>query len=187
MRAPVLAAALLVALSVAGPAQQAPPARPPAVDSALKRTDSLVTARADSLRRLRGDSAAPRAQRPDSIRPRPPISPGGAFLRSLLVPGWGQAGLGRHLTGALFVAFEGTALMMAWKSEWHLDFARQAGKTGVTAAREREDWYVLLAFNHLFAAAEAYVAAHLWDFPVGLRARALPGGSTGVGVTLPLR
>src|SRR6266496_4505972 len=30
------------------------------------------------------------------------IRPMGAFLRSLLVPGWGQAATGRHVTGALF-------------------------------------------------------------------------------------
>src|SRR5438105_15261286 len=34
------------------------------------------------------------------------IRPIGAFLRSLLVPGWGQAATGRHVTGALFATWE---------------------------------------------------------------------------------
>jgi hypothetical protein len=28
-----------------------------------------------------------------------------------------------------------------------------------------EDWVALLIFNHLFAAADAFVAAQLWDVP----------------------
>lgn len=34
-----------------------------------------------------------------------------------------------------------------------------------------EDWLAVMAFNHLFAGADALVAAHLWDLPgrVGLR------------------
>jgi hypothetical protein len=43
----------------------------------------------------------------------------------------------------------------------------------------------LLIFNHLMAAAEAYVSSHLYDFPEGLKARALPGGRTGVGLSVP--
>src|SRR3989441_12492038 len=34
------------------------------------------------------------------------IRPMGAFWRSLLLPGWGQAETGRPVTGALFVAWE---------------------------------------------------------------------------------
>jgi hypothetical protein len=42
---------------------------------------------------------------------------------------------------------------------------------------------VLWGFNHLFSGAEAYVAAHLRDFPRDLKVRAFPGG---VGVSVPL-
>jgi hypothetical protein len=45
---------------------------------------------------------------------------------------------------------------------------------------------VLLAFNHLFAGLEAYVSAHLADFPGDLRFEALPGGA-GAGITIPVR
>jgi hypothetical protein len=138
---------------------------------------------------VRADTAAARRpSRPDSVRPRPPVSPGGAFIRSLLIPGWGQSALGRDLAGGLFVAFEGVAITMAWKSDWQRDFAVQRGQGIEAPTQEREDWLVLVAFNHLFSAAEAYVAAHLWDFPAGLKFRAAPGpgGGTVVGASLPL-
>ena len=37
--------------------------------------------------------------------------------------------------------------------------------------QEREDWIVLLVFNHLLAGAEAFVSANLYDFPATLKAR----------------
>jgi hypothetical protein len=45
---------------------------------------------------------------------------------------------------------------------------------------------VLLAFNHLFSGLEAYVSAHLDDFPGDLRIEAVPGG-VGASVSLPIR
>lgn len=37
-----------------------------------------------------------------------------------------------------------------------------------------EDWIAALVFNHLFAAADAYVAANLWDFHANVAATATP-------------
>ena len=34
-----------------------------------------------------------------------------------------------------------------------------------------EDWVAFLCANHLFAAADAYVAAHLWDLPAQISVR----------------
>jgi hypothetical protein len=139
--------------------------------------DTAVVARVDSALQARTDS----------VRPRPPITPTGAFLRSLALPGWGQARLGRNVTGGMFVAFEGVAAAMVWKSYWQLDFAEARGKFVRSHRQEREDWLVLLVFNHLMSAAEAYVSAHLHDFPAGLRMERLPDGATGVGIAIPLR
>jgi hypothetical protein len=50
-----------------------------------------------------------------------------------------------------------------------------------------EDWVAMLAFTHLFAAADAFVAAHLWDLPQQVEIRRLPGGATGVGARLRFR
>jgi hypothetical protein len=110
-----------------------------------------------------------------------PIS---AAWRSLLIPGWGQAATGRAITGALFVAWEGTTLYMMWKARSETQYFDESGVPGEGGKRqEEEDWLVLLVFNHLFAAAEAFVAGHLQDFPEELEIRAVPGG---VGARLPL-
>lgn len=171
--------AVLLALGAALPATAQEPGLPPAPPR-----DS-VTIPLDSTVRIRADSAI--QARSDSIRPRPPITPTGAFVRSLIIPGWGQARLGRNVTGGLFVAFEGVAAAMVWKSYWQLEFAQARGKFVRSHRQEREDWLVLLGFNHLFAATEAYVSAHLYDFPAALKIERLPGGGTNVGVTIPLR
>ena len=129
------------------------------------------------------------AQRADSIfYPRAPVSPMGGFWRSLLVPGWGQAKLNRKLTGALFVAWEGVTLGMALKTTHELNYLKATGSGSVNAKKgEQQDWLVLLGFNHLLSAIEAYVAAHLWDFPGDLEVRVTPvrGGAV-AGFTLPI-
>ncbi|MES2306411.1 MAG: hypothetical protein V4558_12925 [Gemmatimonadota bacterium] len=110
------------------------------------------------------------------------------FFRSLLIPGWGQASLDRKLTGGIFVAFEGIALGMALKANYELRYLTRTNSLRVEGKRaERQDWFFLVGVNHLFAALEAFVSANLYDFPGDLRMRPLPGGRTGVGMTLPLR
>jgi hypothetical protein len=128
---------------------------------------------------------SPRALR-DTVT-RPPISPRSAFLRSLIVPGLGQAALDRGTAGGIFVSLESLALLMTIKSKRDLNVARRleadsvffaidaSGDTvfvpspvaGRVRARKQhvEDWVAILIFNHLFAAADAFVAAQLWDVP----------------------
>jgi hypothetical protein len=52
-----------------------------------------------------------------------------------------------------------------------------------------EDWIAVVVFNHLFAGADAFVAAQLWDLPshVALRAAPLPKGGTSVTMSLRFR
>ena len=112
------------------------------------------------------------------------IGPGGAFRRSLLLPGWGQAVTGRHTAGALFVAWEGVTAMMTLKAQREADYMDRIGAAGLKAKRQEvQDWMVLWIFNHLFAGAEAYVAGHLRDFPKDLQIESVPGG---VGLSIPL-
>ena len=137
-----------------------------------------------------GAQAAPLTRRPipapDTLT-RQPISPLNAFWRSFLIPGWGQSRLNRKLTGGIFVAWEGVTLGMSLKTRKELRYLRRNGSARADSKRqEHEDWLVLLAFNHLFAGLEAYVAAHLADFPGDLRVEALPGG-VGARVSLPFR
>ena len=112
------------------------------------------------------------------------IRPFAAFWRSLLIPGWGQARTGRHVTGAAFVTWEGVTVMMTLKAQQEANYMKEIGADGLKAKRQEvQDWLVLWIFNHLFAGAEAYVSAHLQDFPRELKVRALPQG---VGLTVPL-
>jgi hypothetical protein len=117
----------------------------------------------------------------------PPISPLGAFGRSFLIPGWGQAALGRRVTGAYFVFWEGVTLAMTIKAVHQLSYLEAVGDSARVESKKQEiqDWAVLLVFNHLVAGAEAFVSAYLWDFPVELEVRALPGGAIGLGARLP--
>jgi hypothetical protein len=143
------------------------------------------SARADTARVAVG--AAPAAITARDTLSEPPISPRSAFLRSLIVPGLGQAALDRGTAGGIFVSLEALSLLMTIKSKRDLRVARRLeadslffgfepnGDTifapspvaGRVRARKQhvEDWVALLIFNHLFAAADAFVAAQLWDVP----------------------
>ena len=139
-------------------------------------------------------------QPPDSLRP--VVAPLPAFFRSLILPGWGQALLDRKLTGGLFLLWEGVTLGMTVKTAREVAFIRDTEDTRQIPEGAREsfrlrakkaehqDWLVLLIFNHLFSGLEAFVSAHLWDFPVDLRLQALPaetGPRPGLGMTIPFR
>jgi hypothetical protein len=114
-------------------------------------------------------------------------SPMNAFWRSFLLPGWGQAKLGRKIPAAIFVAWEGTTLGMSLKTRHELAYLRRTNSGRADdKRREHEDWIVLLAFNHVFAGLEAYVSGHLSDFPADLSLQAVPGGFGGT-VTIPFR
>jgi len=154
-----------------------------AQDTAAVAVDSAVA----PVPEFTPDTAITPAWAPDTGRS--PASPMGALWRSILIPGWGQAKFDRKLTGALFVAWEGVTLGMSIKTSHELQYLRRTNSGSASAKqKERQDWLVLLAFNHLFSAIEAYVSAHLWDFPEDLQIRAvpLPTGGVGAGVRLPV-
>jgi len=154
-------------------------------------TRALGAQRADSAR----VGARPSAADSNRAKiPKPPLSPRRAFLYSLALPGYSQSVLGRPTAGALFVLTESIALVMLRESAADLREARRfrtdslvvigyedpgggAAVTPITqtsAYNDRlvdirrghvEDWIAFIVANHLFAAADAYVAAHLWDLP----------------------
>jgi len=107
------------------------------------------------------------------------ISPKGAFVRSLVLPGWGQSAVGSPGRGAVYFALETASLWMVYKSQRKLHFARrnqeylrevgeleEDRQTGLVNSREEqlEDWITLSGFFLLFNAADAFVSAHLVDF-----------------------
>lgn len=134
----------------------------------------------------------------------PPLTPKRAFLYSALLPGFGQARLDRGTSGALFASVELAAMVMVRRSGMDLREARRyqidtlpaeyrvAGsaveKNGTftnqftrdlvrTRRLHVEDWLAVLAFNHLFAGADAFVSAQLWNVPVELSAIPRPSGA----------
>jgi hypothetical protein len=140
------------------------------------------------------DTAGPRPEL------KPPISPRRAFLYSLMLPGYAQSILGRGKTGTLLVAFESVAIVMLRESALNARDARRFLNDSVVVSyvdingspsvryeptrftqqlldkrREQvEDWIAVLIGNHLFAAADAYVAALLWDLPTEVAIRGTP-------------
>jgi hypothetical protein len=176
LRVAVLVAAQLVIVAVAAQAQRVDStrvgARPPKVDTAV------------------------------TPPPTPPLSPRRAFLYSLVLPGYAQAVLGRPTAGALFVLSESIAIALLRESNAELRQARRfqsdsllkLGRDPVSGALvtvpaphgdelinlrrgHREDWVAFLIANHLFAGADAYVAAHLWDLPSQVSVRASDQGT----------
>ncbi len=134
----------------------------------------------------------------------PPLTPKRAFMYSAFLPGVGQARLDRGTSGALFASIELAAIVMMRRSQIDLREARRyqidtlpnqylvAGdsviRNGVftngftrdlvrTRRLHVEDWMAVVAFNHLFAGADAFVSAQLWDVPVELSAYPRPSGA----------
>ena len=150
-------------------------------------------------------------------------SPGGAFLRSVLVPGWGQAASGSYGRAAFYFLAQAGNVWMAYKTDSLRGTARrrqqmlEAAKTAellrgdvapeaieaelaadegiedirllATARDEQmEDWVVLLVFFTFFGGADAFVSAHLADFPAPLTVEPVAGPSGTafeVGLSLP--
>ena len=154
---------------------------------------------------VRGQEPADTVARVDTAGPRPelqpPLSPRRAFLYSLLMPGYSQSVLGRHRAGALQLVFEAAAIVMIRQSAADVREARRNLADSIPVAfvnelgrpeirfertpfsssllRSRrshlEDWIAVLFANHLFSAADAYVASLLWDLPAEVQADARHG------------
>jgi hypothetical protein len=146
------------------------------------------------------------AQRTDSVAAlQPPITPRRAFFASFLVPGYSQTVLGRHKAAAAFLLVEAISLSMIRESIADVHEAKRTENdtliisyvdgNGLPKVQTRtprfsdkevrtrrahvEDWVALLVANHLFAGADAFVAANLWDLPqrIGLRVLPRDGGA----------
>lgn len=190
--------AAVLSLGAARLSAQQPVPTPPARPDSVAPADPLRVP-ADSARPRTGPTRARAAVTP-RVGLEPPVSPRRAFLSSLLVPGLGQARLDRPSAGALFVTVELMAATLAAKSAYELRTAKAfrgdslpveipldslgrplparqqtEGPFSNDLVRSRrlhlEDWLAVIAFNHLIAGAEAYVAANLWDLPTQVSAR----------------
>jgi hypothetical protein len=149
------------------------------------------------------------------------VSPGGAFLRAIVVPGWGHAAIGEHTRGGFYFLTESAAAWMVVRTRLRLNAAKDVrelqlaqvrarllaegvtepaalasaidGDAGVTAARalvdarsqQFEDWLVFGIFFVFLSGADAFVSAHLKDFPQPVGGVG-PDGTLALGVSLPL-
>ena len=98
----------------------------------------------------------------------PPISPFSALIRSLVIPGWGQASVGRPERGAIYFAAGSAALVLVFQSQSLLNAARRSEPVdedlvdSLSGQKEtRIVWYGFIAF---FSALDAWVSTHFWHF-----------------------
>jgi hypothetical protein len=140
-------------------------------------------------------------------------TPGGAFIRSLAVPGWGQAAVGSPFRGGVYFAAQTGSAYMIFVTHRRVGIAaeraqrrsamvidslsaaavtdpdlaarianpdtlahlvrqdrvvRHARTLAEARRQQREDWIAWAVFWTLASAIDAYVAAHLADFPAGI-------------------
>ena len=159
------------------------------------------------------------SQPPDSIGR---ITPGGAFLRSALVPGWGHTKVGAHGRGAFYFTVETVNAFLFFKTRSRLAKVKDqralleevvtarllaqgvedpeeieaalAEDPGVSDLRLREesrseqleDWMALGIFFLFLSGADAFVSAHLADFPAAVEIDTPPAGGIQVGFSIPI-
>ena len=159
-----------------------------------------------------------------TVVPSPGVSPTGAFVRAVMLPGWGHASVGSYSRGAFYFAAEMTTGFGLLRTNHRLAEVRdriafredalvaELAAEGVTdpeeitarleadevledmnellVAREdqQEDWAALGIFLLFLAGADAFVSAHLGDFPtpITIDAAPLPGGRVEFAVSVKL-
>ena len=189
--------------------------------AALTWVRHLPAQQPDTMVVVTGADLTPTQEREDPIELRGSVSPGGAFVRALLLPGWGHASIGSYTRGGFYFTTEVTTGIMLARIQRRLATAKNtrdlresrvreelqtAGTSpdqvaglvdqdhGVASARELvssrrqqlEDWVALAAFLVLLSGADAFVSAHLRDFPppVAVEAAIGPGGVLELGLSL---
>ncbi|TVR56575.1 MAG: hypothetical protein EA421_03130 [Gemmatimonadales bacterium] len=153
-----------------------------------------------------------------------PITPGGAFARSLVLPGWGHLAVGAPTRGAFYITAQAATGWMLWKSASRRRTALRFRRTELRSVEEEirrrgildpdsvrflaegnerverwdelverredqvEDWAALGLFLVFLGATDAFVSAHLADFPEPLSLEVFPrmgGGGWEVGLRIP--
>jgi hypothetical protein len=202
--------------------RQDPPDRPPRSESfRVALTFALALAGAAHVSVLQGQQPVAGAP-PDPFQAvetqESPVRPsaGGAFVRSLVVPGWGQMAAGSLERGTFYFTIESLGLWMILKTSKTLGSARDilamrrleaeerliaegsvdpgdllaaidadpavasAFNLEQLRAQQREDWVAFGVFFLLLGGADAFVAAHLADFPEPLEVAIRPLPNMGV-------
>lgn len=152
------------------------------------------------------------------------VSPGGAFMRALLVPGWGHAAIGSYGRGGFYFTAQAATVYTALRARRRIGAAQDRVRfqerslranlaaEGVTDPDEiqarldgdgtlgdlnnlldsrqeqQEDLVAMSLFLMLISGVDAYVSAHLSNFPDPLDIGVVPtaNGGVEVGVSVPL-
>jgi hypothetical protein len=166
-----------------------------------------------------------------------PMSPRGAFIRSMVIPGWGQSAFGAYTRGGIYFAGWTGNWFMNFKNHVRLNEARNrldlrtaqvrdsiifsppepgappnpdsmravldttnlllaavrqdpigSDLQGLVSSREqqREDWIAWSLFWILASGIDAYVTAHLADFPATIELEPNLDRSVSVRIDIPL-
>ncbi|CAN5669471.1 hypothetical protein BH23GEM9_BH23GEM9_30650 [soil metagenome] len=166
----------------------------------------------------------------DTIPDEGPL-PRGAFIRGMLVPGWGHFSVGEPRRGTIYGSLQGASWFMLVKTMGRLEDARDdargltvlgrdsvnqamaadtalanrlsdpeayeqavltypglAGSRALVTSRERhrQDWIVYTLVTTFAGAVDAYVTAHLKDFPGEIMTGRSRDGGTNVGLRVPV-
>lgn len=158
-------------------------------------------------------------------------SPRGAFMRAVLVPGWGHFHTGSYTRGAVYLTLQTTSWFMLGKTIMRLNdvqdrdelLTRLAADSleaamaadpalaeqlqnpqaydaalltypglrnarGLVNARrqQRQDWITYTLFFTFAAGVDAYVTAHLKDFPADIMAEPGRDGRMNLGLQFPV-
>ncbi len=159
-----------------------------------------------------------------TLLPVPLISPGSAFLRALIIPGWGHSSLESYTRGGFYFFTQASTAWMLVRINKRINSATLqrdlritevealAAADGVTdpaeilqrvdddpevevarsliEARDQqfEDWLAVAIFGILLGGADAYVSAHLSNFPqpISIEPSLLGAGGVEIGVSIPV-
>ena len=191
-----VAASLLVSSELRAQERDVPPeptdSLPTPADSLPARADSLPVS-ADSL----GAAADSAPARPDSLRaagggqpPREgdrPVSPAGAMLRSIIVPGWGQTAARQPARGAIYFTVWTGGVYMILKTNADVNAAERGEDEDLIDSRKqaRENWILFTGLWALVSGVDAWVSAQFAGFEGAVRPP--QDGSPGVEFSIPVR
>jgi hypothetical protein len=195
------------------------------VDTVITHIDTVVVA---------PEAVAGVGEAPEMVMP---MSPRGAFIRSMVIPGWGQSAFGAYTRGGIYFAGWTGNWFMNFKNHVRLNEARNrldlrtaqvrdslifsppepgappnpdsmravldttnlllatvrqdpigSDLQGLVSSREqqREDWIAWSLFWILASGIDAYVTAHLADFPATIELEPNLDRSVSVRIDVPL-
>lgn len=131
---------------------------------------------------IQQEGAAPAPPPAEDPEAGPPVSAMGAFWRSLLIPGWGQASVDQPSRGAFYFAGQAGIMWMVFKTNSKLQSAKRTLPYNEDLVSSREDqlqdWLVLAGFWALFAGVDGWVSAKMWGFETEVQPPA--NGASGV-------